>query len=97
MPSKRRVVAEDDEMELEEEEEEVGEKLFPYLSDVAVSSELNLPTQLSTLSSRKKRELLEYKRSHNEVSTFLPVLLVISSGKICSRFRCCLLTHMYVG
>lgn len=95
MPSKRRVVAEDDdEMELEEEEEEVGEKLFPYLSDVAVSNELNLPTQLSTLSSRKKRELLEYKRSHNEVGFFPAIFLLVSSGKISSLFRCCLLTLM---
>ena len=68
MPRKQ-IVTEDPDDEMEMEVEEEGEKLFPHLSEWAVENELNLPSQLKgQMKSREKRELLEYKRSHNEVS-----------------------------
>jgi len=67
-PRRKKVVAEDDENEMEMEEEDLSDKLYPELSDGAVDAELNLPSLLSSLAKRKKRELLEFKRSHNEVS-----------------------------
>ena len=75
----RKVVDEDDEMEMDmEEEEEESAKLFPELSDNAVEGELELPSLLSGLPKRKKRELLEFKRSHTEVRWLLRPFLSAS-------------------
>jgi hypothetical protein len=64
---KQAIVDSDDEAEMDIDDEDEGPKLFPELSDLYVDNELNLPSLLVSISQREKRELLEFKRTHNEV------------------------------
>jgi hypothetical protein len=64
---KQAIVDSDDEAEMDIDDEDESPKLFPELSDSYVDNELNLPSLLASISQREKRELLEFKRAHNEV------------------------------